>query len=55
MYAEWVKMDFRILGVVAIVIVISKLALLFYGQLMPRFSFLALDYISTAFLEFHSD
>lgn len=49
-YAEWVRIDFWISGAVAIVIVVSKLALLFFGHLMPRFSYLALDYIETVLI-----
>lgn len=49
-YAEWVKLDFRISGFVAIVIVALKVVLLIYGSSMSRFGFLLLDYTKTFLL-----
>jgi hypothetical protein len=49
-YAEWVRIDFWISGAVAIFIIVAKLALLFFGHRMPRFSYMALDYIETVLM-----
>lgn len=49
-YAEWVKIDFRISSFAGILIVFSKLTLLFYGHLLPPFIFLSIDFTSTLLL-----